>query len=62
MSKQRGKEFEDMFKKATLALKEKGYDVDIIRLYDIIGKKTLSQPADFITYRYPFEIYVEWCR
>ena len=59
MALDRGKEFEGMFKEATMKLQAEGYPVDITRLYDVIGKKTLSQPADFICYRYPNEIYVE---
>lgn len=55
MAKDRGKEFEKLFENATLVID----DVDIQRLYDVIGKKTIEQPADYVCYKYPNEIYVE---
>lgn len=57
--KDRGKEFEKLFENATKGLAADGFQVDIQRLYDIIGKKTISQPADYMCYYYPNEIYVE---
>lgn len=57
--KSRGKEFEKNFKDTVLTHVKDGFDVDIQRLYDVIGKKTIDQPADFVCYKYPNEIYVE---
>lgn len=58
--KDRGKQFESFFKKEVdRAIKEDNLDVTIDRLYDVIGKKTIDQPADFICYKSPNQIYVE---
>lgn len=59
MAKNRGKEFEDNFKKTVEESQKNGFQVDIQRLYDVIGKKTIEQPADFTCYYKPNEIYVE---
>lgn len=57
--KDRGKEFEGIFSDAVEEIMVNGYQVDIQRLYDVIGKKTINQPADFMCYKKPNEIYVE---
>ena len=59
MALNRGKEFENMYYKATVALQNEGYPVDVSRLYDVVNKKTIEQPADYIAFREPNEIYVE---
>lgn len=59
MAVSKGKEFEGFFRKATEKIQSEGFQVDIHRLYDVVGKKTIEQPSDFICYRYPNEIYVE---
>lgn len=59
MAKNRGKEFEALFRKATETLQYNGFQVDIQRLFDVVGKKTIEQPADFICYYMPNQIYVE---
>ena len=56
--KDRGKEFEKLFENATKDIMVEN-NIDIQRLYDVIGKKTISQPSDYICYYYPHEIYVE---
>lgn len=55
----RGKEFEKNFEKSVKCLIKEGFNVTIDRLYDVIGKKTIEQPADYICYNYPNQIYVE---
>lgn len=55
----RGKTFENIFRSAVEEAKERGYQVDIQRLFDVIGKKTIEQPSDFICYHKPNQIYVE---
>ena len=59
MAKSRGKEFEKNFSDTVKELQAQGFQVDIQRLYDVVGKKTINQPSDFICYYYPNEIYVE---
>lgn len=57
--KSRGKEFEKNFENTTKRHIEEGFEVTIDRLYDVIGKKTIEQPSDYICYRFPNQIYVE---
>lgn len=60
MAVSKGKEWEAFFKNFVVEHnKISDNKVDIVRLYDVIGKKTIEQPADFICYRYPHEVYVE---
>lgn len=47
-----------MFKDAVLEISDE-YEIDIQRLYDTVNMKFIVQPADFICYRYPNQIYVE---
>ena len=59
MAKNRGTEFQKIFEKATLDYKANGGQVEIQRLYDVIGKKTIEQPSDYICYKKPNQIFVE---
>lgn len=58
MSVNRGKQFEHIFSKAVAEIQEE-YSIDILRLYDTRNMKWVTQPADFICYRYPNILYVE---
>jgi len=59
MSVSRGKEFEKNFENSTKSLISSGANITIDRLYDVVGKKTIKQPSDYICYFYPNQIYVE---
>lgn len=56
MSKNRGKQFEDVVKKELLKVS----NVSVDRLRDAPKKqKNVDNPADFIVYKKPYEIYLE---
>lgn len=58
--KDRGKIFEKLFKdEVEREIREENLEATIDRLYDVIGKKTIDQPSDFICYKHPNQIYVE---
>ena len=59
MAISRGKEFEKLFESAVLEFKNEGGQVDIQRLFDVVNKKTIKQPSDYICYYKPNQIYVE---
>lgn len=51
-----GKRFEDIIKESMLAVG----DIDVQRLYDTTNGFTgISQPADYVVYKYPYQYYIE---
>lgn len=62
MAVSKGKDWEMFFRnfvKEHNSSCSEGKQIDIVRLYDVIGKKTINQAADYVCYRYPHEVYVE---
>ena len=55
MAKNKGKQFEQVIRECC----EKCRGISIDRLRDVVGKKHVDNPSDFIAYKYPYEYYLE---